>query len=126
MRCEAPIAPQCQPTASDWQRSSAPARRRANRKLIPYTILTGTVWPDAVATTGYGPSVARRRHGFTSTNHVCQFLICVGRTVRTGVSRCGVVATVSKAVVAFTVVAAAVDLLQFFKGQFTHDFLHLN
>jgi predicted porin len=34
MRCEAPIAPQRQPTASDRQRSSAPARRRTKTQIV--------------------------------------------------------------------------------------------
>ena len=34
MRCKAPIVPQCHPTASDRQRGSAPARRRAKTQIV--------------------------------------------------------------------------------------------
>src|SRR5262249_29630492 len=34
MRCKALVAPHCHPTASDRQRSSAPARRRAKTQIV--------------------------------------------------------------------------------------------
>src|SRR5437016_3240382 len=68
MRCETPIAPQCQPTASDRQRSSAPARRRTKAKIVAAQgIVTGTVLfsatqtllaADEPAATPYRPSVS--------------------------------------------------------------------